>query len=495
MRKSYIFIFLILAVGTFRFGELRSSFRANAQTEPAGVYRVGERITYNISLDKFKNVAYAETEVVSRGKFNGKDAFEIHSKLKTLNFVTVDFLLVDTARTVFVSPVDGSPIYVKDLDYSSGAPLESVTNFSDTAAGSFDLSSILFKIRASGPSGAFQIYEGGKQYGVTYNMIGTETVKTDAGDFPTNIIDVQSNFLTEHGIANLKINLSNEESAIPVQFRAKTSKGEFRASAASIQIAVPEATPTETPLPLKTPLPTPKPTPAAPVYIENQPLTDKPFDLGETLEYSVTTGGRNVGTVVLTAKERKLVLGKDSLILSATATNAVATDLFRIGNGIRSNVDPNLLSPYDSEVRFDGPLAGFNQSVKFDTDSGKAVVNGASIDIPVGTHNILSLIYAMRQFNLSPSRNSTNPTNDTRVAVFWLGQANVFVLRPAVPQVITIGERKISAQQISIATGNPQLDALSLKVWLSDDIRRIPVRFAIGAYQLDLKITDPGLRP
>jgi hypothetical protein len=43
---------------------------------------------------------------------------------------------------------------------------------------------------------------------------------------------------------------------------------------------------------------------------------------------------------------------------------------------------------------------------------------------------------------------------------------------------------------ITINTGNPQLDQLSLKVWLSNDGRRIPLRFSAGVYQADLVSTS-----
>ncbi len=492
MRNSVIIfaVFLLAAIG-LSFGPGSGEFYASAHTDQAGPYRVGERLTYNISFDRFPNVAYAETNVISRGRINGKDAFEVQSKLRTLNFVTVGFMLVDTSRTTFVSPVDGTTLFVKNVDLSAGAPVETVTNYAEKAPGGFDLTSILFKIRASGGAGSFTLYENEKSYPVVFQTIGSETVKSDAGEFPANIVDVKSEYLTENGFSGLKISITSEGSSIPIQFRLKTGKSEMRALIASIQVAEPEPTPTPTSVPVQTPRPTPRPSPTATPYLNNQPLTGMPFALGETLEYRVRSGARTVGTLTLNAKERKLVGDVDSLVLSATVTNAAGPELFRIGNIIRSNVDPDTLAPLDLEVKFDGPLLGFNQSVRFDQAASTAIVNGGSpVDLPVGTHNILSFIYAIRMFNLTLSKSSTNPVNDTRVAVFWHGKANVFTLRPAAPQQITLGEQRVSAQQISISTGNPQLDALSLKVWLSTDERRTPLRFSIGAYQLDLVIKN-----
>jgi len=468
---------------------------ANAQAKNE-LFRVGERLTYNISLGRFPNAAFAETYVVSRGKVAGKDAVEVQSKLRILDFIAVDFLLADTQRTALVSPIDGMPIYVKNVDTSTGAPIETVINFAEKGGGVFDLSSMIYKIRSSGGSGAFEFLENDKRYGVTFNTIGTEIVNYDAGDFATSIIDVQSNYLTEHGITSLKISIASDGSNIPVQFRAKTAKGEFRALISSIQVAVPDTTPTPTPVtPAQTPRPTPKPT-ETPSYVDNMPLVGMPFELGESLDYSVTSSGRNVGVVTISAKERKKVNGRDSLVLSAVVSNSIS-DFFRIGNGIRSNVSPDSLTPFDMEMRFDGPLSGFNQSLRFDHGVSKVSVGaGAPVDIPVGTHNILSLIFAARQFNLTPSKDASSPVNDTRVAVFWQGKkANVFMLRPSLPQTITVGDRKISAQRITVNTGDTQLDALNISVWLSNDGRRIPLRVNVGSYQLDLIPKNIEFRP
>jgi hypothetical protein len=46
--------------------------------------------------------------------------------------------------------------------------------------------------------------------------------------------------------------------------------------------------------------------------------------------------------------------------------------------------------------------------------------------------------------------------------------------------------KKIPAQLISITTNVPELDMLQLRVWLSLDETRIPLRFAAGNYQMDL---------
>jgi hypothetical protein len=232
--------------------------------------------------------------------------------------------------------------------------------------------------------------------------------------------------------------------------------------------------------------PTPEP------YVPNQALAPElAFQLGETLEYRITAGGRPVGTFVTRARERVQVAGRDTLILSATVTNAApGNPVFALNDSVVANVDPVSLAPYTLDIRMTGPLAFLTQSAIFDDRTGSISYKaGTKVDAPIATHSILSLIYAMRSFNLKVSQVRDNPVNDTRAAVFWESQPYVFTLRPSQPAEITINGEKRLAQQITINTGNPQLDQLAIKVWLSMDAARLPLRISAGQYQADLVST------
>jgi len=108
------------------------------------------------------------------------------------------------------------------------------------------------------------------------------------------------------------------------------------------------------------------------------------------------------------------------------------------------------------------------------------------MEIPVGTHSILSLAYAIRSFNLKPSKDRQNPVNDTRVAVFLDTKAYVFMLRPSDAELINLQGEKISAQLISVLTGNQNIDQYGLRIWLGNDDKRLPLRLMFGNYQADL---------
>ena len=463
-------------------------------------FRIGERVTYTVSLDKFSEVAYGEIYCVSRGALSGKDAIELRSKFKTLNLLSATTAAVDESRVVFVDPASGNPLYTTKTDNSLGLPSETIRDSRQAASSTHDLLSLIYQIRHMNGSGAANFQEGERVYSATFTPSGTERVTVPAGDFETTIISVSSEYLTELGFTDVKINLTADDAKVPVLIRLnKTKKSGYRIQAASIQTIIPEAPevkPSPTPLPIATP--TPRATPTPDVYQPNEPLAPElAFQLGETLEYRVTTGGRPVGTFVTRARERVQVAGRDTLILAATATNAASGNpVLALNDSIIVNADPITLEPYSIDIRMAGPLAFLTQSAVFDARTGSIIYKGSNrVEAPVATHSILSLIYAMRSFNLRPSPVRDRPVNDTRVAVFWESQPYVFTLRPSQPAEITINGETRQAQQISINTGNPQLDQLQIKVWLSMDAGRVPLRFTAGPYQADLASiskTQPG---
>lgn len=479
-------VLVVVAVGVSNFVDPSRTEAANA--EHAEI-RVGEKITYTVSFGKFTDVAYAELYAVSRGKLADREAVELHGRFKTLDFVSAAFYLVDESRTTFADAESGMPIYTSVVQNAGGLPKEFITNNLATPALGFDVVSLLYRMRLTGGNGALTLFEDGKSYLVTMQVIGSEKVKTDAGEFDTSVSSIQSDYLTERGLKEMRVNLSNDEARIPVMFRFKTAKGEFKAVAASVQLA-PE--PTSTPVILQSPLPTPalpRPVATATPFVDNQPLAaELAFQLGESLEYSVSSAGQPVGTIVIEAKERKLFEGRDSLLLKATATRTTqANRTFGQNDFLSAQVNPETLAPRRSEMRSSGLLSIFNQTAQFDPMSGAIVINGTTlVDSPIGTHSLLSLFYAVRSFNLKPSKDSKNPVNDTRVAVLWENQPYVFTLRPSELEVITMRGQKFPAQLISISTGNPTLDSLGMRIWLGNDERRLPLKFAIGTYEAEM---------
>lgn len=485
---------LIILFSSFVLLNIVSAQETNGTTEtiqqlPA--FRIGEKLTYNVSFEKFENAGYAEIFVVSTGKLGDKNAVEIRSRIKTDDLVSAAFYLVDEVRTTFAGAETGLPLFVKKTNLETGLPEETITNFLVEPTMDFDLLSLIYRVRNVGGIGNFTIRESGRTYNISFQNTVSESIETPAGNFETSISTVQSEYLTEKGITDLRINFSVDEARIPALIRFRTDKGEFQVKLASLQVLnnktvnVPTPTPITTPTPNRTPTPIPTPKP----YVENQTLlTDLAFVLGETLEYKVTNLTQPIGTIILQAKERKLFQNQDSLLLTATVTKVEpGNQLFLLNDEINAQVNPNTLAPKFIEIKFNGLLSSINQTASFNQEKGTATFNNKpALEIPVGTHSLLSLAYAVRSFNLKPSPDPSNPVNDTRVAVFLDGKAYVFTLRPSNAEIINFKEEKIPAQLISIKTGDPEYDRLNLRLWLSTDEKRVPLRFAAGNYQLDL---------
>jgi len=184
------------------------------------------------------------------------------------------------------------------------------------------------------------------------------------------------------------------------------------------------------------------------------------------------------------------------LLLTAAVTETQpGQQILVLNDGITAQVNPDSLAPQQIDLKFTGILSAYNSTAQFDQRAGSATYNNANrVEVPVGTHSLLSLAYAIRSFNLKPSKDPNNPVNDTRVAVFLDKQAYVFTLRPSNAVFINLQGEKISAQLISITTGNPTIDRLNLRLWLGNDEKRLPLRLAAGAYQADL-ISEKQIPP
>ncbi len=465
-----------------------SNAQAASVVSPATL-RVGEKLTYNVSFGKIRNAGYAETHVVSRGKLGGKDAVELRAKVKTLELVSAAFFLLDDTRVAYIAPDSGLPLYISSLSLDNGFPKEKVHNYLNQSTSNFDLLTLLFKVRELGGIGTFPLVEDDQLFTAIVQVAAQERIKTEAGEFETSVSTVQCELLAQNGIKELRINFSTDEFRVPVLIRFKTAKGEFKLSLSLIVLPEPELpTPISTPIPMPIPAATPLPTPTPVLYVENLPLLPElGFQLGELLTYRIAAGGKPVGILSLNARERKLFEKADSLRLTATITGVEqGSNSVRLGDVADVQVDPDTLTPTRIEYKFATELLGLNQTVTFDKRSGKISFGGAQpVDSPIGTHSLLSLVYAMRSFNLKPSKDPSSPVNDTRVAVFWENQSFVFTLRPSNPEDILLNGEKVSTQLVTINTGNAQLDALSPKVWLGTETR-VPVRFAFGEYVADL---------
>jgi hypothetical protein len=487
LRLRFFAAFAVVAVAAM-FANAQDDSTAGIEAAPAPTkFRIGEKLSYNLSFGRFLNAGHAEFAVQSRGRLRGIDVIELRSRIKTFELVSAAFFMVDETRTAYVQPESGVPIYIVKVTNTGPLPKETAYDFFKIPTTSFDLLTFFYRLRESGGVGSFNLTENERLHTVTLTPSGSERVRTDVGELETNVSDVQSDLFGGLAVKDVQIGLTADDHKYPVFLRFKTPKGVFRATLASITLPEPVVIrPTPAPTPVPTPVAKPSPTPD--VYVDNMSLLPElGFQIGEVLQYRVAANGLPAGIVTLNARERKRINNLDTLVLNAVVTaGAAGADALRPGDTIENFVHPDTLAPRYSVSRFASVFPSLNQTLTFDTQGGGVSTGGKTIvDAPIGTHTVLSMLYAMRSFNLKPSKNPSNPVNDTRVAVFWGDKPMIWTLRPSNPEEIVINGEKFAAQLITFTTGDDMLDKLGLKVWLGAE-DRVPLRFAAGGYTADL---------
>jgi hypothetical protein len=227
----------------------------------------------------------------------------------------------------------------------------------------------------------------------------------------------------------------------------------------------------EPPVPTPTPAPTPRPAPSTQPTIPETPVPSDenwPFSVGEQLNYRVFLGESNAtaGTVTFQVRGRSRYFNRNGLLLTVKAqTTGTIARLFVANDQISTYVDPKALLPYRTELNLSEGKRKKNQTLTINQDNGTLTpTGGKTIQIPVGTHDYLSFFYALRTFNLTGKR-----------------------------EIISLGEQKIPAIPLSLTTPDDRdNDKYQLRIWVSDDRRRLPLRITakteIGAVRADLVI-------
>src|SRR3954464_3440095 len=146
--QIWLAIFVVAAVA------VASAAQDRTTITPSGI-RIGERLTYNISFQRYESVGFAEIYAVSRGKLGDIDALELRMKIKTTGLLSAAFYQIDEVRTTFANPDTGAPLMVKRQDNGSVSVKETVSNFLSSPAQGFDLLTLLYHARQSGGSGSF----------------------------------------------------------------------------------------------------------------------------------------------------------------------------------------------------------------------------------------------------------------------------------------------------------------------------------------------------
>ncbi len=469
-------------------------------------YRTGERLTYNVSFSNFISAAHIELQISSRAVFFGREGIQLRAHVGTTGVVNAALFAINNDYVTYVDPATGLPFHSQQVVREGNRTSDTERAFHEPAGaaaipstlrtgespGTYDFLSAIHRLRAlplvEGSTYYLLVKGETENYQAEVKVTGRQTIKTPVGSFTTLVSQVR---VTNNSRANnyrIRIFFSDDERHVPVLITARIAAGELRAELAGSEFGKAVAGPTT----LVTPpiaRPTPVVPPQPPRDSSNGNLDNLPFNVGEQLNYQIFLGDTTApaGTATFQVRARARHFDRDAFLftLRAQTTNA-AQRLFFANDQISSYIDPKTLLPFRSEMNLTEGARRLNQTLTINQDYGTATSDkGERIEIPIGTHEYLSFFYLARTLNITPPRRNA-------VSILVNNQPKTLFVTSLKRETVQIGPQSIPAIQLSLTTDDPQPDKYLLRVWLSDDKRRLPVRLTastqLGQVRADLAI-------
>lgn len=479
----------------------------------AAPYSVGEHLTYNVSFSSFVSAAHIELAVAAHGTFFGRDAVQLRGHIETTGVVYAALYALNNDYTTYVDATSGLPFRAEqvvregsrassgssDLNQPAGTSAVPERTVGGDLVGTYDLLSAIYRLRAvpltEGAAYPFTLRSESTSYHAELVVKGHQTVKTNVGSFNTIASQLRVSNNSAVNDYRIQIFFTDDDRHIPVLVTAKLSAGEARAELASSQLLQvgPVRQPPGAPTPSPSPVPTPPPTipPGGTGARPGGALNGMPFKVGEQLNYKVYLASvqQSVGTISYQVRSRSRYFDHDGLMLTISAqTTDAAQRLFVANDQLTSYVDPETLLPYRTELSLAEGRRQSNEIWSINQDYGTATKQGGGkVDIPIGTHDYLSIFYAMRSMNLAPPKRNA-------VSILVNGHPRTLIVTALRRETIQLDSQKVPAIQLSLTTTpeDPQPDKFQLRAWISDDDRRLPLRFTamteLGALRADLVI-------
>jgi len=496
---------------------------AGASPFNAAPYAVGEHLTYTVSFSNFTSAAHVELLVASRGQLYGRDGVELHAHVETLGIVSAALYSLDDSYVTFVDPTNGLP-YRSQQSIHEGARIEDTARdynspLGDTATaskqtvvtptGTYDFLSALYRARAlplaPGAVYTIAVQNGSDVYNAELRVVGRELLKTNVGSSSTVVTQVRVRGNPSADAYRVSIYFTDDERHVPVLITARHSAGEIRVELASAEIeaaqqasATAPGTNTLQPPGLTLPPGTPPAfTPGRPGAAVATPTpganavapADLPFKPGEQLNFNFFLGAspQPIGTASFQVRARARYFNRDGLLLSASLQTAGAgQSLFPVNDQINSYVDATSVLPFRSELTLAEGKRRARFVVSSDQNGGNALFeDGTRIEFPIGTHDLLSVFYALRVFDLTPGKRTT-------VSLLVNKRPRLLFVNALRRADLLLDGQQIPAVELALATNDPGGDRLNLHLWVSTDNRRIPLRLTaqtpLGSVRADLAI-------
>ncbi|MEP6569678.1 MAG: DUF3108 domain-containing protein [Acidobacteriota bacterium] len=498
---------LLLLLGAFVLSSsAQQTGDSRSQPFSPAPYRVGERLTYNVSFSNFISAAHVEFLVAARGTFFDREGIQLKAHVETNGVINAALFAINNDYITYVDQATGLPYHGQQTIRETARTTETTADFNQPAGavaipekrtssvpGNYDFLSVIYRVRAlplaDGATYTLSVRNENENYQLDIKASGREMIKTNVGSFNTVVVQVRVKGESQ-GNYTMKVYFSDDQRHVPVLVVSRISAGEIRAELAGSGFV---ATPTPPPAPTATPL-TPTPPPRTRLAIPGTPADDTsprdlPFKVGEQLNYQVLLPSvpTPVAAVSFQVRARSKYFDHDGFqfTLSAQTTNALQK-LFVASDNMVSYVDPTTLLPFHTEFTFNEGRRRFSSKLTINQDYGTAKPEtGNRIEIPVGTHDYLSFFYMLRTLNLNPPKRNA-------VSILVNNQPKTLFITALKREGVQIGSQTIPAIQISLTTDDSQGDKYQFRGWISDDKRRLPLRLTalteLGAIRADLAI-------
>jgi hypothetical protein len=488
-------------------------------------YRVGEHLTYTVSFSNFPTAAHVELQVVGRGQLYGREGVELRSHVETIGVVSAALYAINNSYTSYVDPSNGLPYHVQQSiregarvqdvtqDYNTTASDTALTSRQDVAvtANTFDFLSALFRLRAmplaQGATYALDVRNGDAVYNAEVRVTGRETLKTNVGSTNAIVAQVRVRGNAEADDYRVRLYFTDDERHVPVLITARHRAGEIRIELASAEVLGESQTPTASATPTTTqpgiPLPPGYIPPAAPTGTGTSPSpppaaaaprAELPFKPGEQLNFNFFLGAvpQPVGVGSFLVRARAKYFNRDGLLLTANLqTSGAGQTLFPVSDQFSSYVDASTVLPFRTELTLQEGKRRNRFIVSADQNGGSALFDdGTRVEVPVGTHDLLSVFYALRSFDLTPGKR-------TAVSLLINKRPRLLFITALRRGTIQLGSQQIAAVELALATNDPDGDRMALRLWVSADKRRLPLRLTaqtpLGPVRADLAIIPTTL--
>lgn len=505
--KSTLLTLATLLLALLLFSPVEAQRTEAVTTVPfsQSTYRVGEHLTYHVTFSNFINAAHIEMLVAARGTFFNREALQLRAHVETTGVVNVALYSINNDYTSYVDPNSGLPFRTQQVIREAGRAADTSSEYNQPAGtaaipskfrlgefpGTYDLLSALYRLRAlpltDGSVYYFNARNDVDQYAVELKVTGKQLIKTNVGSFNTIVTQLRVPQDSTTNNYRMRIHFSDDERHVPVLLTARLPSGELRIELAGSELLAPTTAPAVgIPVQPSTTLPGMPSNPMA----DNPPFpSGLPFAAGEQLNFNVTIGNtpQTVGTISLQARARAKYFNRDGIQLGMNAqTTSAAQRLYSLRDQVNSYVDPNTLLPFRTELQLQEGRDRTNQVLTIDQDRGNVLTEkGTRIEIPVGTHDMISVLYALRSFNLTPPRKNA-------VSILINNRPRTLFINSLKREMIELGGQKIPSLQLTLTTDDPQGDRLGLHLWVSEDDRRLPLRITantpLGPVRADLNI-------